>query len=221
MIRFDEVGYQYDQTAKATLRDVSLGLDSGSFYYLCGPSGAGKTTLFKMMYMDLLPTRGDLTLFGKNTKDLTREDVAMMRRRMGVVFQDFRLLNHLSVKENVALPLIFEDKSQKAIDASVEEILDWVGLGDKLLSMPNELSGGEKQRVAIARAVINRPEILIADEPTGNVDDTMAARIMHLFTELNKHGTTVLLATHDKGLIENFPNQCLFLEDGALMKGQI
>ncbi len=221
LINFNHVAFKYRKTDgsadKEAVRDVCLNIEEGSFHFLSGPSGAGKTTLFRMMYMDLLPTVGSVTLFGKNVSRLSREEVAHTRRRMGVVFQDFRLLEHLNVRENVSLPLSLHGKLSQEQEKCVDEILDWVGLGDKLDKHPSQLSGGEKQRVSIARAVVNRPRLLVADEPTGNVDAAMGQRIMHLFMELNKHGTTVVVATHDRELVESFPYPCIYLKDGKVV----
>lgn len=218
MIQFHHMSYCYAAGEKNAVHDVSLEIDDGDFYFLTGPSGAGKTTLFRMMYMDILPSKGSVTLFGKNVSRLSRDEIAHTRRRMGVVFQDFRLLEHLTVRENVSLPLALHGSLTPEQEKCVDEILDWVGLSEKTHALPNTLSGGEKQRVSIARAVVNRPRLLVADEPTGNVDDAMGRRIMHLFTELNRHGTTVVVATHDKSLIENFNYPVIKLENGHLVK---
>jgi cell division transport system ATP-binding protein len=171
-----------------------------------------------MMYLDLLPTQGRLTVFGKNVNQMSNTEIAFSRRRMGVVFQDFRLLNHLTVFDNVMLPLTLHGIPTKAQVDCVKEILDWVGLGDKHAVHPHSLSGGEQQRVAIARAVVNRPQVLIADEPTGNVDAAMGRRIFHLFCELHKHGTTVLVATHDDNLVRSYDYPCLYINHGRLIR---
>jgi cell division transport system ATP-binding protein len=216
MVRFENATYQYEQAADPAVANLAFDLPEGSFHFLCGPSGAGKTTVFRMLYMDLLPTRGRVMLFGKNVANFDRDQMAYMRRRMGIVFQDFRLLNHLTVRENVLLPLTLHGRPSQAQDKCVDEILDWVGLSHKRQTFPAQLSGGEKQRVGIARAVVNRPKLLIADEPTGNVDEAMGKRILHLFCELHKHGTTVLVATHDKGLVKSLGFPCLSLQGGRL-----
>lgn len=216
MIRFNGVGYQYQHALQPAVRDLTFELAEGSFHFLCGPSGAGKTTVFRMMYLDLLPTHGHLTLFDKNAARLSRDDIAAIRRRQGIVFQDFRLLPHLTVRENVELPLTFHGIPTAEQQRCVDDILDWVGLSDKRAVRPDALSGGEKQRVGIARAVVNRPQVLIADEPTGNVDAAMGQRIMHLFCELHKHGTTVLVATHDQQLVKTFGFPVINLENGQL-----
>lgn len=217
MIQFHDVSYTYDGLPQPTLTDLNFSLPEGSFHYLLGASGAGKTTLFRMMYLDLLPTSGKLTVFGRDAGALKRDDIARLRRDMGILFQDFRLLNYLTVRENVALPLTINGELSDEQSRCVDEILNWVGLGDKLGTYPDALSGGEQQRVAIARAVVNRPRLLIADEPTGNIDPEMGRRIMHLFTELNRHGTTVLIATHDQSLIRHHPAPVLRLEGGRMI----
>lgn len=216
MIKLDNVSFRYPEGDQRALNNVSLELEKGSFHFLCGPSGAGKTTLFKMMYLELLPTSGNLNILGSNSKNISRKQISELRRHMGIVFQDFRLLNKLTVWENVALPLSILGELSAQQKQAVNDILDWVGLKHKIHEHPNKLSGGEKQRVAIARAVVNRPKLLIADEPTGNVDIEMGKRIMHLLCELNKHGTTVLVATHDQELINSFNYPRLHIKDGNL-----
>lgn len=217
MITFNNVAYRYAAGQNVAVQNIEFNLPKGSFHFLCGPSGAGKTTIFRMLYMDLIPTNGVLTMFDKNVKKLSRQEIAIQRRRMGIVFQDFRLLNHLNVEENVSLPLSLHGPLSKEQQESVKEILSWVGLGHKLEAYPEELSGGEKQRVGIARAVVGRPQLLIADEPTGNVDEKMGKRIMHLFCELHRHGTTVLIATHDQSLVDAFKFPCLYMDEGKLV----
>lgn len=218
MIRFNQVSHRYGKGEPCALQDVGFELEEGSFHFITGASGAGKTTLFKMMYMDLLPTAGTVNIFGKDVDGLSRDEIALARRRMGVVFQDFRLLEHLTVRENVSLPLSLHGKPTKEQERCIDEIIDWVGLSVAANKYPNALSGGEKQRAAIARAVVNRPKILVADEPTGNIDSAMGKRIMYLFTELNKHGTTVLVATHDQDLVRSFNYPVLHLQNGQLIK---
>ena len=201
MIRFDNVGMSYDGGSEI-LRDISFELEPGSLTFLTGPSGAGKTTLLKLVFLAERPTRGAIHMFNRDLSSLKRADLPALRRRIGVVFQDFRLLDHLTAYENVALPLRILGQSEQVYRADVEEILSWVGLGERMHARPPTLSGGEKQRIAIARAVVSRPPLLIADEPTGSVDPDMGARLMRLFIELNKLGTSVLIATHDRSLIE-------------------
>lgn len=218
MIKFDGAGYRYPSSEATALENLTFQLEEGSFHFMCGPSGAGKTTIFRMLYMDLVPSYGALQLFGRNTSELSRDEIAHTRRRMGVVFQDAKLLDHLTVHENVSLPLCLHGKPTREQQKGVDEILEWVGLADKAHVSPNCLSGGERQRVGIARAVVNRPKLLIADEPTGNVDEVMGKRIMHLFSELNKHGTTILIATHDRNMVRSFKLPCLYIEGGKLIR---
>ena len=201
MIRFENVGMRYGGGPEI-LRDVSFELEPGSLTFLTGPSGAGKTTLLKLVFLAERPSRGAISMFGKDVAALRRTELPALRRRIGVVFQDFRLLDHLTAYENVALPLRIAGRAEQSYREDVEEILNWVGLGERLHARPATLSGGEKQRIAIARAVVARPPVLVADEPTGSIDPEMGARLMRLFVELNKLGTSVLIATHDRGLVE-------------------
>lgn len=213
---FDSVGLRYG-TGGEVLRDLDFRLLGGAFYFLTGPSGAGKTSLLKLLYLAQRPTRGRIRLFGEELADVPRSGLPALRRRIGVVFQDFRLVRHLSVFDNVALPLRIAGTGEDEIRSVVGEMLDWAGLSERAGARPPTLSGGEQQRVAIARAVIGRPELLVADEPTGNVDAEMAARLLHLFTALNDLGTTVVVATHDVGLIAATPGaQMIRLEGGTL-----
>lgn len=215
MIRFENVGLRYG-TGPEVLRDISFHLDAGSFHFLMGPSGAGKSSLLRLMYLALRPSRGVLSLFGQDVNAIRRRDLPDLRRKIGVVFQDFRLLAHLSAFDNVALPLRVSDASESVIRKHVTELLNWVGLADHLNALPDTLSGGQQQRVAIARAVISRPSLLLADEPTGNVDDAIAMRLLYLFEELNRMGTTVVIATHNETLAGQFAHPRLRLENGAL-----
>jgi cell division transport system ATP-binding protein len=200
------------------LRDVSFELKGGSFTFLTGLSGAGKTTLLKLICLSEPPSRGLITLFGEELATARRRDLPALRRRIGVVFQDFRLLPHLSAYDNVALPLRLAGKREGEYTRDVRELLSWVGLGDRMTARPATLSGGEQQRVAIARAVVARPNLLIADEPTGNVDPEMGARLIRLFAELNRLGTTVLIATHDRMLVEATRGREIRLVEGRLME---
>ena len=214
---FDSVGLRYG-TGAEVLRDLDFRLGGSGFYFLTGPSGAGKTSLLKLLYLAQRPTRGRIRLFNEELSGAPRDALPKYRRRIGVVFQDFRLIRHLSAFDNVALPLRIAGKSDEEIEGPVREMLGWVGLADRASARPPTLSGGEQQRVAIARAVINRPELLVADEPTGNVDAEMAARLLHLFTALNGLGTTVVVATHDVGLISSTPGaQIVRLEGGTIV----
>jgi cell division transport system ATP-binding protein len=217
-VRFDRVSLSYGPNTDV-LADVSLQLKPGSMTFLTGPSGAGKSTLLRMAYLALRPTNGRVSLFGIDTSKLNRPTLARLRKRIGVVFQEFRLLDHLTAYENVALPLRVHGESEKQYRDNVIELLKWVGLGDRLDARPETLSGGEKQRVAIARAVVTKPDLIIADEPTGNVDEEMGERLLRLFRELNKSAkTTVLIATHDLALIRKAQADVLRLADGMVMR---
>jgi cell division transport system ATP-binding protein len=215
VLRFENVGMRYG-IGPEILRDINFALEPGSFHFLTGPSGAGKTTLLKLMYLALRPTRGLVHLLGRDVSLTPRSELPELRRQIGVVFQEFRLIDHLSAVENVALPLRVANIKQNTIDAHVRELLSWVGLGDHLDAKPPTLSGGQQQRVAIARAIINRPRLLLADEPTGNVDDHIALRLMYLFEQLNKTGTTIIIATHNEALLQKFGHPVLRLSDGEL-----
>jgi cell division transport system ATP-binding protein len=188
------------------VRDLSFSVEAQSFQFLSGPSGAGKTTLLRLMLLSLKPTRGIIKMFGRDAASLDKDAITSLRRRIGVVFQDFRLLDHLTTYENVALPLRVQGRSETSYRAEVVELLKWVGLGERMNALPPVLSGGEKQRAAIARALIVRPELLLADEPTGNVDPGLARRLLRLFIELHKSGTAVVIATHDIALMDQFPD---------------
>ncbi|HEX8412926.1 MAG TPA: cell division ATP-binding protein FtsE, partial [Sphingomicrobium sp.] len=214
IVEFDSVGLRYG-TGAEVLRDLDFRLGKGAFYFLTGPSGAGKTSLLKLLYLAQRPTRGRISLFGQDITEAARDALPDFRRRIGVVFQDFRLVRHLSAFDNVALPLRIAGRSETEIEGPVREMLAWVGLADRASARPATLSGGEQQRVAIARAVISQPELLVADEPTGNVDADMAHRLMHLFGALNRLGTTIVVATHDVSLISATPGAHLIrLENG-------
>jgi cell division transport system ATP-binding protein len=203
VIRLTNVGLKYDRGPEV-LSDVTFHLRPGSFHFLHGESGAGKTSLLRLMFMSLHPSRGQIQMFSEDVTKVKPQKRAQMRRRIGIVFQDFRLLDHLTVWENVALPLQVVGKKPSAYREDVTDLLQWVGLGDRMYVNPSVLSGGEKQRAAIARAVIGKPEVLLADEPTGNVDPQMARRLLRLFVELNRLGTSVVIATHDHQLMRQF-----------------
>jgi cell division transport system ATP-binding protein len=198
------------------LRDLDFQIAPHSFQFLTGPSGAGKTSLLKLLFLSMRPTRGLITIFNHDIATLDKDELATLRRRIGIVFQDFRLLDHMSTYENVALPLRVLGRDAASYRSSVIELLHWVGLGDRIGALPPVLSGGEKQRAAIARAVIARPELLLADEPTGNVDPNLAQRLLRLFVELNKSGTTVVIATHDISLMDQYDARRLVLHGGRL-----
>jgi len=215
MISFENVGMRYGM-GNEILTDISFSLERSSFHFLVGPSGAGKTTLLKLLYLAHRPSRGLVNFFGKDLATLERSALPRIRRRIGVVFQDFRLFEHLTAFENVALPLRLQGAKKAQVADHVEELLSWVGLEDRMHARPATLSGGEKQRVAIARAIINKPDLLVADEPTGNVDPEMSKRLMHLFVALNKEGTTTIVATHDEGLVRSVGAPILRLEKGQI-----
>ena len=215
MIRFENVGLRYG-LGPEVLRDLNFGINGQSFQFLTGPSGAGKTSLLRLMLLSLRPTRGLISMFDHDTVTLSKDGRANLRRRIGIVFQDFRLLDHLTTYENVALPLRVLGKEEADYRAEVVELLQWVGLGDRIGALPPILSGGEKQRAAIARAVIARPQLLLADEPTGNVDPNLGQRLLRLFIELNKSGTAVIIATHDIALMDEYDARRLVLHEGRL-----
>jgi len=217
MVRFENIGMRYG-AGPEVLRDVTFVLEGGSFTFLTGLSGAGKTTLLKLISIVEPPSRGLITLFGHDLATTKRSDLPALRRRIGMVFQDFRLINHLSAFDNVALPLKIAGRREAEYARDVEELLVWVGLGDRMNAVPPTLSGGEQQRVAIARAVVAKPDLLIADEPTGNVDSEIGARLIRLFAELNRLGTTVLIATHDRNLVESTRAREMRLVDGRLVE---
>lgn len=216
MVEFDGVGLRYTPEAEV-LSDISFALQPGSFYFLTGPSGAGKTSLLKMLYLAQKPSRGIVRIFGEDLVAMPRHRLPGFRRRIGVVFQDFRLIPHLSTRDNIALPLRIVGVAEADLAGPVDEMLSWIGLQERAEAFPATLSGGEQQRVAIARAVIARPQLLVADEPTGNVDPDMAIRLLGLFEALNRLGTTVVVATHDLHLISQVEKaQMMRLEKGRL-----
>jgi cell division transport system ATP-binding protein len=215
VVRFENVGLRYGMGPEV-LRDVTFDVPENSFQFLTGPSGSGKTTLLRLLFLSLRPTRGLITMFGQDVATLSKRGLAELRRRVGIVFQDFRLLDHLTTYENIALPLRVQGQDEARYRPEVVELLHWVGLGERMHVLPPVLSGGEKQRAAIARALIVRPELLLADEPTGNVDPALARRLLRLFVELNRSGTSVVIATHDQTLMELFPARRLKLEEGHI-----
>ncbi|MCB9988940.1 MAG: cell division ATP-binding protein FtsE [Rhodospirillales bacterium] len=215
MITFEHVGLRYG-IGPEVLSDINFSLEPGSFHFLSGPSGAGKTSLMSLLYLGRRPTRGLVSMFGQNINSMTREQLAPLRQRVGVVFQDFRLLNHMSAFDNVALPLRIQGKPEKEIRDNVAELLEWVGLGEHMHVLPHTMSGGQQQRIAIARAVITRPRLLLADEPTGNLDDEIGMRLMNLFEQLNRMGTTIVVATHSQQMMDRFAHMRLVLDGGGL-----
>ncbi|MCM0019403.1 MAG: cell division ATP-binding protein FtsE [Tagaea sp.] len=217
MVIFERVGLRYG-LGPEVLRDVSFALPPGSLHFLTGASGAGKSSLLSLLYLARKPSRGTVRLFGRDVAGLARKDLPGLRRQIGVVFQDFRLLDHLSVLDNVALPLRVQGLDDDQVREHAAELLVWVGLGEHLDAFPPTLSGGQKQRVGIARAVIGRPRLLIADEPTGNVDDRIALRLMRLFEELNRLGTTIVIATHNLQLVRESRHPELRLDAGTMLR---
>ena len=216
IVQFENVGLRYG-IGPEVLRDVTFEIPDNSFQFLTGPSGAGKTSLLKLLFLSLKPSRGLIRVFDKDAATLPKDELLKLRRRIGIVFQEFRLLDHLTTFENVALPLRVAGQEEVKYRADVKELLEWVGLGDKLNVLPPILSGGEKQRAAIARALISQPQILLADEPTGNVDPPLAKRLLRLFQELHRSGTSVVIATHDINLMDQFDARRLVLEEGRLL----
>ena len=221
VISLEQVNFGYED--RATLCDLTVRLAPGSFHFLTGPSGAGKTTLLKLLYLEHRPASGRLVLFGDDPAKLDALRLTRMRRRIGVVFQDFRLLDHLSLRDNVALPLRVAGKTVANHARDIDDLIKWVGLAKRSAAHPPELSAGEKQRAAIARAVVNGPDLVLADEPTGNVDPDMGTRVLRLLVELNNLGKTVVVATHDLGLIRSAKGaveaRTLRLIDGRLAQG--
>ncbi|HEX3349262.1 MAG TPA: ATP-binding cassette domain-containing protein [Acetobacteraceae bacterium] len=224
MVRLDGVALRYGPAAGGrgrawpeVLQDISFAIDDGAFRWMLGPSGAGKTSLLRLLHLAIRPSRGRLTILGEDINSADRGTLPGLRRRIGMVFQDFRLLPHLSAFDNVALPLRIDGRPEGQIHADASEMLRWVGLLDKLRARPAQLSGGEQQRVAIARAVIARPDLLLADEPTGNLDETQAERLMRLLKELNRLGTTVIVATHNDSLVARHPGPAIRLARGRLV----
>ena len=217
MIRLENVGMRYGRGPEV-LRDVTFELPPGGFRFVTGPSGAGKTSLMRLLFLGHRPSRGRVVAFGEDISRMTRPRLANLRRKIGVVFQDFRLVDRLTARENVALPLKIAGASRSEIEGPVGEMLDWVGLGHRLDTPPPELSGGEKQRLAIARAVIIRPQLLLADEPTGSMDRENERRVLRLFEALNGLGTSVVVATHDERLTRGVAQPCIAVEGGRLVR---
>ncbi|MGI9365084.1 MAG: cell division ATP-binding protein FtsE [Rhizobiaceae bacterium] len=215
MIRFENVGVRYGM-GEEVLKDLTFAIEAGSFQFLTGPSGAGKTSLLRLLFLSLQPTRGMIQVFGQDAATLSTRELPAIRRRIGIVFQDFRLLDHLTLYENVALPLRVRGKEETGYRKDVVDLLKWVGLSERIDAYPTVLSGGEQQRAAIARALIDQPEVLLADEPTGNLDPTLARRLLRLFIELNRNGTSVVIATHDLNLMDQYDARRLVLSEGRL-----
>ncbi|MEO0400090.1 MAG: cell division ATP-binding protein FtsE [Pseudomonadota bacterium] len=217
VVSFKDVSLAYGEGGDV-LRNISFNLDAGEFRFLTGPSGAGKTSLLKLIYLAHKPTGGRLSLFDEDVTDAPREALPALRRRIGVVFQEFRLLAHLTAFENVSLPMRIAGVNQNHYREDVRELLNWVGLGDRIDAKPATLSGGEQQRVALARALVSKPDLILADEPTGNVDPAMGEKIMKLFVELNRLGASVIVATHDLHLVDVLGKPTLRLEGGGIVE---
>ncbi len=215
-IRLEGVGLRYDE-AEPVLRDISFSIAPGGFRWLLGPSGAGKSSLLRLLYLANRPSIGRLHVLGHDISGAARRDLPPLRRQIGVVFQDFRLMPHLSAFDNVALPLRLAGRPEGQVRADVEEMVRWVGLQRRATARPAALSGGEQQRVAIARAVIGRPSLLLADEPTGNLDERQADRLMQLIGEMNRLGTTVVIASHNDALVQRYPGRSIRLSEGRLI----
>jgi len=215
LIEFNSVGLRYGNGPKV-LKNLDFKIEPGSFHFLTGPSGSGKTSLLKLLFLSLRPSTGQINMFDRNVTKLDGDQLLELRRRIGIVFQEFRLLEHLTTFENVALPLRVLGQQEADYRANVEELLDWVGLKERMHAHPELLSGGEKQRAAIARAVISRPDILLADEPTGNVDPELSERLLHLFAELNRMGTTIIIATHELEMLDKFSYPRMLLAEGEV-----
>lgn len=219
VVCFEKVGLRY-RSGNPVLKNVSLELHSGRFYFLTGRSGAGKTSLLRMLYLGILPSAGILKIFDRDVSTIVSSDVHELRKKIGVVFQDFNLIPHLTVLENVALPLKIMGESVESREEQAREILRWVGLEEFFNSYPEFLSGGQKQRVAIARAVVTKPDLLLADEPTGNVDEVIGNKLMNLFYSLHKVGTCVVVATHSRHFIDKFAYSEIRIDRGHVLMGK-
>lgn len=220
IIQMSSVSKLYENGVSA-LQDININIDRGEFVFLIGQSGAGKTTFIRLLFREELPTAGQIMMGGRSIIRLSRKDVAVLRRNIGVVFQDFRLLPDLSVYENVAFALRVTECSKNDISQRVPEVLELVGLGHKSKALPSQLSGGEQQRVAIARAIVNKPMVVIADEPTGNLDPETSWGLMRLLNEINKAGTTILVATHARDIVDVMKKRVLALEKGKLVRDDV
>ena len=217
MIEFNNVSKIYNNNVKA-LSDVSVKIDSGDFVFLVGPSGSGKSTFIKMLLKEIEPTMGNITVADKKLSEIKRNQIPYYRRKIGMVFQDFRLIPTLNVYENVAFAMRVVEASQKEIRKRVPMVLSLVGLSHKYKMFPNELSGGEQQRVSLARAIVNNPSVLIADEPTGNLDPDTAKEIMELLEDINRSGTTIVMATHAKDIVDNMKKRVIAIEKGSIVR---
>jgi cell division transport system ATP-binding protein len=219
MIEMYDVWKTYPNGAEA-LRGINVKIEKGEFVYVVGPSGAGKSTFIKLMYREEKPTKGTIFVNNFNVEMVKEKKIPLLRRQIGVVFQDFKLLPKLTAYENVAFALEVIETPRKKLKGRVQEVLEMVGLGDKLDALPNQLSGGEQQRVAIARALVNHPAVIIADEPTGNLDPDTSWEIMHLFDQINERGTTVVMATHNKDIVNTMKRRVIAIENGQIVRDE-
>ncbi|GIM45361.1 cell division ATP-binding protein FtsE [Collibacillus ludicampi] len=219
MIEMYDVWKTYPNGAEA-LRGINVKIEKGEFVYVVGPSGAGKSTFIKLMYREEKPTKGTIFVNNFNVEMVKEKKIPLLRRQIGVVFQDFKLLPKLTAYENVAFALEVIETPRKKLKGRVQEVLEMVGLGDKLDALPNQLSGGEQQRVAIARALVNRPAVIIADEPTGNLDPDTSWEIMYLFDQINSRGTTVVMATHNKDIVNKMKRRVIAIENGQIVRDE-
>lgn len=220
MIRIENVTKNYRGASRPALQDVSIEIDKGDFVFLVGASGSGKSSLMRLILREDVPTSGSIHVLGENLQRIPGRRVPNLRRKMGMVFQDFRLLPNKTVAQNVAFSLEVIGKSPAFISAAVPDVLEMVGLAHKATNLPSELSGGEQQRVALARAIVNKPAILLADEPTGNLDPTTSEDIMRLIERINAQGTTVVMATHDRGIVDRLKKRVIVLSDGQLVSDE-
>ena len=221
MIHMKNVKKIYDDTGTIALENINLDVKKGEFMFLVGPSGAGKSTFIKLLLREVVPDEGVLTVNGRDVIRMSKKDVPYLRRGLGVIFQDYRLLPDKTVYENVAFAMQVIEAPRRLIQRNVNNVLEIVGLRDKYKCFPNQLSGGEQQRVAIARAIVNNPTILIADEPTGNLDPETSWEIMDIFLKINAAGTTILMATHDKEIVNVMKKRVIAIEDGHIVRDEM
>nr|WP_110955323.1 cell division ATP-binding protein FtsE [Massilibacillus massiliensis] len=220
MIHMSEISKVYENGSLA-LNNINIDIEKGEFVFLVGSSGAGKSTFIKMLFREVLPSKGQLIVNGRNVMTMKEEEVPYLRRGLGIVFQDYRLLPDKTVYENVAFAMQVIEAPRREMQKRVNSVLDLVGLRDKLKSLPSQLSGGEQQRVAIARAIVNNPMVVIADEPTGNLDPETSWDIMKIFERVNKSGTTIVMATHDKTIVDTMQKRVIAIEDGCIVRDEV
>lgn len=220
MIHMSGVSKIYENGVPA-LKNVNIDIEKGEFVFVVGPSGAGKSTFIKMVLREVLPTTGELIINGRNLVTMKETEVPYLRRGLGIVFQDYRLLPNKSVYENVAFAMQVIEAPRREMQKRVNSVLDLVGLKEKIKSLPSQLSGGEQQRIAIARAIVNSPMVVIADEPTGNLDPETSWDIMEIFKRINKSGTTILMATHDKTIVDTMKKRVVAIENGSIIRDEM